>query len=575
MAGIQLSGLASGFDWQSLVDKLIEVERIPQTRLRTEQTLGTQKSTALTGLNTRLLALQEAIKPLAGDSGDIFAVRTASLGSSTSSWSASAAAGAEAGSYTFDITQLATKAQRLGTLEAGGNLSATADVSGVTIGTMPLASTVTAGDFTVNGARISVAATDSLQDVFDRISTATGGAVTASYDPGTDKVKLSSASEIVLGSANDTSNFLSALQLHNNGTGDVLSPKALGVVSVSSAISNANLRTPVTGVDGSGNGTFQINGVDIAYNANTDSVQTVLARINSSSAGVTASFDRVNDRFTLTNKNTGDVGISVSEAPGGLLSSLGLMGGATLARGKNAEFSVDGGPTLISASNTLGDSVHGITGLSVTAKTQASETVTVGSDSAGARAKIDDFIAKYNAVQTYIEEQTKSATSGDGKVTTATLTGNQEVTGIGSSLRSKIFASVPGLTGTISRLESIGIDFKSGTSELEVKDGSKLDAALRTNPTDVRTLFSSKPDGLVARLDSYISRTTGSSGSIATQTASLTKQSKSIDEQIAAMERRIASQKELLTQNFIKMEEAQSMIQSQLTALNNAFGTSS
>jgi flagellar hook-associated protein 2 len=386
---------------------------------------------------------------------------------------------------------------------------------------------------------------------------------------------LSSAGEIVLGSGNDSSNFLHALQLYNNGTGDVLSPKALGVVSVSAAISNANLRTPVTGVDGSGNGTFNINGVSIAYNVNTDTVQSVITRINASSAGVTASFDRVNDRFTLTNKSTGDVGISVSESAGGLLASLGLTGGATLARGKNAEFSVDGGPTLISASNTLDASVHGITGLSVTAKTESSETVTVGNDNSSARAKIEDFIAKYNAVQSYIEEQTRSSTSGDGKVTTSTLTGNQEVSGIASSLRSRIFSSVPGLTGTIQRLEGLGIDFKTGSSEIEIKDSSKLDAALSNNPNEVRTLFSTKPDGFVARLDTYLDQVTGTSGTIATQTATLTRQSKDIDEQIAAMERRITQQRELLTQNFIKMEEAQSRIQSQLQALTNAFGGSS
>ena len=575
MPGLQLSGLASGFDWKSLVDQLIQVERIPQTRLRTEQTFGTQKSSALTTLNTRLLALQTALKPLAGETNDIFASRSATLGSSTSTWSATAAASTETGAYTFDITQLATKAQRVGSLDAGAGLSATADVSGLTVGTLPIGTTITAGDFTVNGARITVAATDSLQSVFDRISTATGGAVTAGYDPAADKVRLRSASEIVLGSANDTSNFLNALQLYNNGTGDVLAPKALGVVSINSAITNANLRTAVTAVDGAGNGTFNINGVDIAYNVNSDNVQSVLTRINASTAGVTATFDRINDRFTLSNKSTGDVGIAVSEAAGGLLGALGLTSGGTLARGKNAEFSVDGGPTQISTSNTLDATSHGITGLAVTATSLSSETVTVGNDNTGARAKIDDFIAKYNAVQSYIEEQTKSSTSSDGRVTKATLTGNQEVTGMGSQLRAKIFNSVPGLSGTIQRLESIGLDFKSGTSELEIKDSTKLDAALRDHPNDVRSLFSTKPDGVIARLDTYLTNVTGTSGSIAIQTSTISRESKSIDDQIAAIERRLTQQRALLESSFIQMEQAQSRTTSQLAALNNSFGTSS
>jgi flagellar hook-associated protein 2 len=553
----------------------MEVERAPQTRLRAEQTLGTQRSTALGTLNTRLTALKDSLASLSGGTSDIFAARTASLAGAGSTWSATAGASTVTGTYTFDVTQLATKAQRTGGANAGAGLSATSSVSGVTVGTMPTATAVTAGEFTINGARIAVAATDSLEDVFNRIATATGGAVTASYDPVADKTVLSSAGEIVVGSANDTSNFLSALQLYNNGTGTILSANSLGVVNVGATIGNANLRTAVTGVDGTGNGSFTINGVNIDYNVNTDSISAVLARINASTAGVTATFDRVSDRFTLTNKSTGDVGIAVSEGPGGLLNSLGLTSGATLVRGKNAEFSVDGGPTLVSASNTLDASAHGITGLSVTARSQASETVTVADDNTSARAKIDDFIAKYNEVQSYIDAQTRSSTSTDGKVTAATLAGNQEVSGIASALRSRVFDSVPGLTGAIQRLEGIGIDFKSGSSELEVKDGAKLDAALRDNAADVRTLFSSSATGLAARLTTYLTQVTGTTGTIATQTATLTKDSKSIDEQIAAIERRITQQREILTQNFIKMEEAQSRIQSQLQALTNAFGGSS
>ena len=573
MAGLQLSGLASGLDWQSLVDKLIAAERAPETKLRATQALAAQKSSALGNLSTQLTALSNSIKALSGDSGNAFADRKATFADAASTWSAAASTDADTGSYQVQVTQLATKAQWVGASNVGSNLSATADVSGLTVGTLPIGTTIKAGDFTINGTRITVAATDSLADVFALIQTKTG--VTASYDPATDKVGLSSASPIVLGSANDTSNFLGALKLYNNGTGEVISPKALGVVSVGTAIQNANLSTPITGVDAGGNGTFSINGVSINYNVNSDSVQNIIARINSSDAGVTAGIDRLNDRFTLTNKTEGDIGISVSEGAGGLLEALGLKGTAALSRGKNAEFNVDGGPTLISTSNNLDGTSHGIAGLSITANSLATQTVNVGPDTAGARTKIEDFIAKYNAVQAYIEQQSKSSTSADGKVTASTLAGNREVSGIASSLRSSVFDAVPGLSGTITRLEGIGIDFKSGSSQLEIKDSTKLNTALSTQAADVRTLFSSQPGGLVARLTSFIQNVTGTTGTIAAQTATFTSQSKSIDTQIAAMERRLASERTRLQTGFIAMETAQSRIQSQLAALNNAFGISS
>ena len=575
MAGIQLSGLASGLDWKSLVTKLMAAEAIPQDKLKTEKALTQQKTSVLDSLKASLTALQTSIQALSGGTSDIFAARAATIANTTSGWTAVAGTATETGSHTIQVTQLATKAQLSGAAARGNALSATGDVSGLTIATLPIATPITAGEFTVNGARVSVAATDSLQDVLKRISTATGGALTASYDPAQDKIHLSSSGEIVLGSANDTSNLLGALGLNNNGTGDVISPRALGVVSVAKAISDANIRSTITAVDGSGNGSFSINGVSISYNKNTDSVSAVLARINASTAGVTASYDSLSDRFKLTNKTTGDTGIAVSEAAGGLLNALGLGSSSTLARGKNAQFSVDGSATLTSASNTLDPSAHGIAGLSVTATSVSTQTITVSGDTTGTRSKIEDFVAKYNAVQSLIDQQTKITPGSGGKVTAAIFASNHEVGDLASSLRKQVFDAVPGLSGSIQRLEGIGIDFTSGTNNLTIKDGSKLDAALANNAGDVSTLFSSSPGGLATRLNSFLTQVTGATGTIATQETTLTNQGKSLDDQIATMQRHLDQQQALLTQSFIQMESAQSAIQSQLSALNSAFGTTS
>lgn len=573
MAATQLSGLASGLDWQTLVTKLIAVERVPQDNLRTQKNLGQQKTNVLASLNTAMTALQTSLQAISGSGGDVFAARTANIADPSSGWSASADSASEVGSHTLDVTQLATKAHLSGGASTGNALSTTADVSGLTIGTLPISTAVTAGEFTVNGVRVSVASTDSLQDVLDRISTTTGA--TASYDPALDKIRLSGTGEIVLGSANDSSNFLSAIGLTNNGTSEVLSPKALGVVSVIRTVASANLRTAVTAVDPSGNGSFSVNGVSISYNVNTDSVSAILARISASSAGVTASYDRIADRFTLTNKTTGDTGIAVSEASGGLLASLGLGGSSALVRGKNAQFSVDGGPVLTSASNNLGPDVHGIIGLTVTASSMTAQAVTVAGDTSGVRGKIEDFITKFNAVESLIDQTTQITTGSGGKVTAAIFASNHELGDIGASLRSKIFAAVPGLSGGIKRLEDLGIDFTTGSNQLAIKDGTKLDAAIAGNADDVRSMFANSSDGLVTRLNAFITQVTGTSGSIATQTASLVSQGKTLDDQIAAMERRLTQQQTLLTNSFVQMETAQSAIQSQLSALNSAFGLNS
>ncbi len=572
MAGLQLSGLASGFDWKSLVDSLMELERAPITRLQAEKTVNDRKVSALSGLNTRLAELKTATTAL--KTSGLFNGRSAASTTTNSNWLATASSGTATGNYTFNILELATNTRRVGANDVGMGIAPTADVSGVTLATLPTSTAVKAGTFTVNGSAITVDLTDSLADVFTEISTATGGTVTAAYNPATDRIELNSASEIVLGAANDTSNFLAVTRLGNNGTGTVSSTTALGTTRLSTPLVDARLKNAITAVDGSGAGSFSINGVSITYNVNTDSLSSILARINSSSAGVSASFDSMNDRVVLTNKTTGDVGLSVSEAAGGFLDAIGLTSSSTLERGKNARYTVNGGPELSSASNTLDGGSHGIEGLSVTARSQTSESIAVTANTAAMRTAIDTFITKFNAVQTYIDEQTKVTTS-NGKVTAALLSSNREIQEWARTLRTSAFGSIAGLDGTIKRLDDLGIDFTSGTSNLTVKDASKLDAALLNNAGDIERFFNLDSTGFSAKFLTFIDNTTGltgTGGALGSQTTALNNSSKNIDEQIAAIERQLVQRRSQMEAGFIAMETAQAQLQQMQAQLTNAFG---
>jgi flagellar hook-associated protein 2 len=575
MAAIQLSGLISGFDWKSFVDQVMDLNRAPIKSLQTEKSTNSSKLSALDNLGTRLTDLQTSVKALSAEG--LFTGRTATA--TNTAWSTSASTGVATGSYTFDVTQLATTTKRSGTSDISAGLSATNDVSGVTLASMSTAAAATAGNFTVNGSQISVALTDSLQDVFDKISTATGGDVTASYDSATDKISLNSASAITLGASNDTSNFLAVARLANNGTGTIASGTSLGTSSVTTPLANSRLRNSITAVDGSGNGNFTVNGVSISYNVNSDSLSAVLARINASSAGVSAAYDTAADRVVLTNKTTGDIGLSASETAGGFLDAIGLGSGSTLDRGNNAEFTVNGGPSLTSTTNTFDASAHGITGLSVTANSETSSTVTVDSNTTSMRGAIDDFIKKFNSVQQYIDDATK-ITSSNGKVTSAILSNNREIQGWQSTLRSTAFSAVNGLSGTISRLENLGIDFTPGTSQLAVKDSDKLDAALRDKPSDVEAFFKTATTGFAAKFSSFTATVLGSSGTgsdglLGSQKNTLTKGNTSIDTQIANIERQLTQQRSQMEAGFIAMENAQATIKNMQAQLTSAFANTS
>jgi flagellar hook-associated protein 2 len=271
--------------------------------------------------------------------------------------------------------------------------------------------------FSINGHQVTVSTADSLQDVFSAISTATGGDVVAAYDPVADKVSLSSitSSPITLGAANDTSNLLRVLKLANNGAATVQSSAAVAALSTTAVLASAGLKSAPSNVDASGNGSFLINGTTISYNVNSDSLAAVLKSINTSGAGVTASYDGTNDRVVLTNNRPGNLGISVSESGSGLLSALGLVSGATLQSGSDAQFTLNGGPVLSASGNTLEAVDHGLTGLSVTVTSTGTQTLTVGTDTTSMRKNIDAFISAYNAVQSDIDEKTKVTTAnGNG-----------------------------------------------------------------------------------------------------------------------------------------------------------------
>lgn len=568
---LQVAGLASNFDWKGFVDQVMNLEHAPADRLAAERSANSQKVTQLGSLGSKLTALQDVAHGLKAAS--FFGKRTATSSTADSSWNIAAATSTVTGSHAIAVSQLATTARLDGAGDIGAALNTSGDdVSGLTLANLPLGQAVTAGTFSVNGQKVTIALTDSLQDVFDAIANATGGNVTARYDHTTDRVTLASTSgNVVLGAANDTSNFLRALKLGNNGTDTVSSSAALGTVKKSATLANANLGATITAVDGAGAGSFSVNGVDIAYNVNTDTLTTVLKRINDSSAGVTASYDSNSDRVVLTNKSTGDLGIAVNEAAGGLLGALGLSNGTTLVRGDNAEFTIDGGSTLTSASNTLDATVHGVTGLSVTVDTATTQTITIAADAGAMRTQIESFVSKFNEVQQFLDSVTKVSTDSKGKVTAAVLANNREIQDWGRSLRSLAFAAVSGLSGSISRLNDLGLDFKAGTNELEIDDSEKLDRVLKESTPGVEEFFTTATTGFAAKLDAFVENVTEQNSD---QQERLNKTNSSLDDQIAAIERRLEQQRALLESAFIQMENAQSQLKQQQSALDGMMAQS-
>lgn len=567
---ITLSGLISGVDWRSIVDQLTELERAPQTRLRNEQAALTRRSEAYNNLTTELLALQTKARALA--QGGLFQQRQASS-SDPAIATATAATATATGTYTVSVTQLATAARQVGATNIGAALSASSDVSGVVLADAPLATAITAGTFTINGATVTVATTDTLQQVFTKISDATAGAVTASYNPATDRIVLNSASAIQLGSSADTSNFLQVMRLTQNGTGTVTSALPLGVVQRNAPLQSANLATTITD-GGSGNGAFTINGITIAFNATTDTLTDVLARINNSAAGVLAQYDPILDRVTLTSKTTGHVAIHLADVTGNFLEATGLLAsaGGSFAAGQDLVYTLNGSSPLSSRANTITSESHGVDGLTIHALTTGTATITVSADPAPARTAIEAFVAQYNRVQSLIASATAIASSATGVMANGVLAGDRDVAALASELRQLVFGEISGLGGTIRRLDQLGYTTNGNDDTLALADSAKLTEQLASRLNDVAEFFGHTANGLATRFAALVDRLAGDEGYLIQRQSTFTTQRSRLEEQIAAMERAVQANRERLIQSFIAMERAQAQINRQLQFLQQRFG---
>ena len=152
---IRFGGLATGQDTASIVEALLATEQQPVLRLQIENEEETQVFNAWTELDTKFTALNSAAVNL--NSFKTWENKTVES-SNSESLSASADFSASPGQYSVSNITLA-KAHRVSS--DSQTLGAKTDLA-------------LDGDFTINGATISVASGDNLEDIRDKINDANG-----------------------------------------------------------------------------------------------------------------------------------------------------------------------------------------------------------------------------------------------------------------------------------------------------------------------------------------------------------------------------------------------------------------
>ncbi|WP_258359734.1 flagellar filament capping protein FliD [Moorella sulfitireducens] len=612
--GIYFTGLASGLDTESIITQLMNLERVPLTRLQQRKDQYNVEKNAWHDIYTRLSNLKSKLSSLKLASTYTGMKATSS---NTVALTATAASSAAAGSYRIGIIQLAQahKVASQQPLVYGTETQLLSDTFNDSSFTSSIATVSNLTQDTVNGVlKLASGTTGSITSKTISINAVNGGRLTLMVNQ-QERLNTNYVYQYRTFDGTTWSEWKTLGSLNGDGSGVFKSHTLTADISGNvqqleiKATLNGNFSSSVIPMLADWTATFQpsvpITSDTVALGlrgsfsitvgsetriitiSENDSLQSIVSLINAippegetTGAGDIVTANVVDHRLVLTSKTTGAAGAISFSDPDGILNRLGLvdasgniLSGAVVQDAQDAEFTIDG-LAITRSTNTVTDVIQGVTlNLLGVTDTNGSGTIEpaetlnleISSDTQKAVDAIKAMVDQYNSVMDFIS--TKAGEDGD-------LQGDPTVARLRSSLWRLMTDKIDGLTGVYQTPWSIGISTgdvagsgaltfdRSGKITL---DTDKLAAALEADPAAVMAVFSnSGKTGLVDKLDEYLTSLVRSAdGLIPSREQSLQKIMDDIDGQIARMEDRLAMKEEQLRRQFTAMEQALAALQSQ------------
>lgn len=616
MANITMSGLGSGLPYDTWIEELCAVKQKNIDKVSAQVTSTKKQESAISTIEDDYTRLLNAIDTFTSriSSSDIFNQKSTTT--SNSAVTASVKYTATNGSFSVDVSQLATKSSAESTYTVSSNIDRSTNLSDIDEGA------VKNGTFTiyVNGTKNTLTTTtgETLGTLLDSINSL-GGGVTASVENGKVKISGSSTTSITVGSSSDTSNLASVLGFEASTTTTITTTE--GTVTTTSVVSytgtnlvtDTNTSTAITGThftDSNGNdvsvreGTFSIGGVQFTIDSGT-SLDSLVSQINKSNAGVTAAWDSNAGKLVLTSNDTGASSIDVEAGTSNFTDVMGLttsswstttsttttegsvtttttynltstsLNGNAQTLGQNAKFKING-TSLTSSSNTVSSDISGLNGVTLTLNSTTaatSATISVSTDTSKIESSLSTLVSSINS----LIADTDSATSSIG-----TLYGDQILKSLRNRIRALVTTNVNGVS-----LSSLGIStgeigsttitnqFTISTTKMETFLSSsdnldKLKTLLRGSTGSTTTTV-----GILTQMETVVENATDKShGYFTTKEGSLDDEVDRLNDKIDRMTRSLESYYSQLEVKFSAMDKLISNLQSEASTFDKYFNSS-
>ncbi len=556
----------------SFISSYIQTEKSKRiSPLKTRQTKYNNLSTAYSSLLSNIDKLKGTLSTLKlRDSSSIFKAKKADS-SNSNLVSATAASGADEGSFSIRINQLA-KNDTLLSIDRNST-----DYSSITTaGTYSF--TIKTGDgsgsFYLSNVSVTLQETDftngniSYSDLANKIKNAikddkaeiTSNSVNGYFaSAGSFKLNLGGTETEITYSEGNYEDVIDNIVAQLN---------EISGVSAEKIVDNGNVQLKITSVSSSkyiqlkdDTGTL-LTQLGVSSNKEIAASTVVSASVFSPIVGST--------QFSISSKNTG-YNFRIMEIsddnPNGLLNEFGINLGTnrqTFVQNENGEDTAGfvhglsdlsakflfNGIEIQRDSNTVSDLVNGVTLTlkSVFTSNDPDVVISVGTDVSSIKSKIESFINSFNELYSYLRKNSASSSGQRG-----ILFGDSTTSSLTTILSSSAYLSLNGFSGNvINSLSRLGITFDVNNG-LSISDSSQLESIILSRVDEVEIFFNDT-NGFAETLYAKINPYSGADGYIQSAISRINTNLTQLNDSISRIESQINKRAEVLRAQYQKLQ---------------------